>query len=810
MALLFVIGDTIKQFWILPVGALPPAAVWATFWATIFNIGIGALIVQLIINLRDRLDQSLHDLRVVNEQVRAQASELSQQYEELEQQSVEMAEQNEELQTQSETIGTLNVELSRRGAILESLLDSARLQRAEETVLHDICVAAVGIFDDGASAAIHEIQGDMLVVLAGASFNGAPVNPAPRPVERTFTELVIRTERTAALNDVSLRPDLSILGFPGRPSFRAVLAAPFRVGGCVSGTVTIYSDQPREWTDEHFRVVEWMAAQSGHILETLRLQNDLRRQAALINLTPDGIIVRDYNGTITFWSEGARSLYGWGTEEALGHISHELLGARFSKPLDEINEELAQHGRWSGELTHTTKQGSEIVVESRWLARRGDDGRILEVLVSNVDITDRKRAEEGLRKANEELEQRVDERTGELREAYDRLKEETAEREQAEAQLRQAQKVEALGTLSGGIAHDFNNILAAIIGFTELAADHIQKGSREERHIARVLEAGIRGRELVQHLLTFSRKTEQEKKPLLLSAIVKDTVKLLRATTPTTVSIRVNTVSESGLILGDPTQIRQILMNLCTNAVYAMRESGGVLDIELSDFSVAPSHGNDRGMTPGLYMKLVVRDTGIGMEPDIIHRVFDPFFTTKKVGEGTGLGLSVVHGIVKQSNGHITAESEPGKGAAFTVCFPKIAEKRESEEPEDASVPTGHERILFVDDEEALVQMGQGILAGLGYEVTSRMSSKEALSLFQKDPSLFDLVITDQTMPEMTGVELAKRILAIRPDMSIILCTGFSHLVDADAANIAGIRAFAMKPLTKREIARIIRHVLDG
>ena len=303
-----------------------------------------------------------------------------------------------------------------------------------------------------------------------------------------------------------------------------------------------------------------------------------------------------------------------------------------------------------------------------------------------------------------------------------------------EAQLRQAQKLEALGTLSGGIAHDFNNILAAIIGFGELLEGNVIKGSKDERHLKRILEASLRGRDLVRQLLTFSRKAEQEKMPVLLSGIVRETVQLVRATTPTTIDIRLGSVRESGLVLGDPTQIQQVLMNLCTNAVYAMQESGGILDIELSDFSASPSQKNPLNIEPGPYMKLAVRDTGIGMPPDVMDRIFDPFFTTKGLGAGTGLGLSVVLGIVKQSNGHITAESEPSRGSTFTVYFPKIAEELDIAESGDESIPTGDERILFVDDEEALVEMGEDVLAELGYDVTSRTGSKEALSLLKKTP----------------------------------------------------------------------------
>jgi CheY-like chemotaxis protein len=291
---------------------------------------------------------------------------------------------------------------------------------------------------------------------------------------------------------------------------------------------------------------------------------------------------------------------------------------------------------------------------------------------------------------------------------------------------------------------------------------------------------------------------------------VKETDQLLRASIPSTISIRVDVQSESGVILGDPVQIQQVLMNLCSNAAYAMRETGGVLDIELSDFSVAPSGGNAQGIEPGLYMKLLVRDTGTGIAPAIIDRIFDPFFTTKKLGEGTGLGLSVVHGIVNQSGGSIAVESETGKGSTFTVYFPKVAEGSIPAAVRHEALPTGSERILFVDDEKALVEMGEELLAELGYDVLSRTSSAEALALLKEDPSRFDLVITDQTMPEITGIQLAREILAIRADLPIILCTGFSHLVDADEAKRAGIKAFIMKPLTRGEIARTMREVLDG
>ncbi len=419
---------------------------------------------------------------------------------------------------------------------------------------------------------------------------------------------------------------------------------------------------------------------------------------------------------------------------------------------------------------------------------------------------ERRKAEIALREMNEHLEQR----TAELQQAYDRLMEETREREQAQEQLRQAQKMEALGTLTGGIAHDFNNILAAIIGFTDVVRDHLPKGSLDARSLDRVMEAGLRGRDLIKRMLAFSRKTEQDKKPLQLYSLVKEIMKLLRASIPTTVGIKVDVKSESSLVLADPVQVEQVLMNLCANAAYAMREKGGMLDVELSDFSVGQSNGNPHAMKPGPYVRLIVCDTGEGIPENVIDRIFDPFFTTKKLGEGTGLGLSAVHGIVEQHDGYVTVTSEPGKGSTFSVYLPKIAEELSlAETVDEEAVPTGHERILFIDDEEMLVEMGQDLLEGLGYQVTATTGSLDALALFRADPSRFDLVITDQTMPNLTGVELAKAVIALKPDMPVILCTGFSHLVDADTAKASGIRAFAMKPLTKSEIARAVRSVLD-
>ncbi|NIA05981.1 MAG: PAS domain S-box protein, partial [Proteobacteria bacterium] len=354
------------------------------------------------------------------------------------------------------------------------------------------------------------------------------------------------------------------------------------------------------------------------------------------------------------------------------------------------------------------------------------------------------------------------------------LKRTAREKENLEGQLRQALKMEAIGTLAGGIAHDFNNILAAIVGYADLAKDELPAESRAGKRIDEVLKASVRARDLVQQILAFSRKSEQERAPLQLHLLVTETLKLLRASIPS-IEIRRNIDPHSGNILAEPTQIHQVLMNLCTNAAQAMDEKGGVLFVGLDCLKLKEKDlKGEAGLRPGLYVRLTVKDTGCGIDPVIMDRIFDPYFTTKEVGKGSGMGLSVVHGIVKSHDGKITVASKPNQGTAFTVYFPRVEEESQPEPEGSAPLPTGGERILFVDDAKDLADATKGILTYLGYRVTATTSSPEALALFRSQPDAFDLVITDQTMPEMTGVQLAGELLGVRPDLPIILCTGYS------------------------------------
>ena len=390
-----------------------------------------------------------------------------------------------------------------------------------------------------------------------------------------------------------------------------------------------------------------------------------------------------------------------------------------------------------------------------------------------------------------------------------------AEREKAvlQEQLQQAQKMEAIGTLAGGIAHDFNNILAGIMGYAELAGLDIPQGSKAQENLQNSIKSANRAKNLVQQILAFSRQSKQERKPMDIGPIIKEGLKLLRASLPSTIEIRQDLKRDLGSIVADPTQIHQVVMNLCTNASHAMSEKGGVLEVSLEKMNMeAGSAAISAGIEAGPYLRLRVSDTGHGIPPEILKRIFDPYFTTKGAGKGTGLGLAVVHGIVKSYGGGISVSSEVGKGSSFDVYFPRVEDSISVLEAGKVEpLPLGgQERVLFVDDEKEIGEIGQKSLQYLGYEVVVRMSSLEALELFRAKADQFDLVITDMTMPNMTGEELAREILGIRPGIPIILCTGFSENMSEGKAKALGIREFVMKPLVIMDLAKAIRRALGS
>jgi PAS domain S-box-containing protein len=381
------------------------------------------------------------------------------------------------------------------------------------------------------------------------------------------------------------------------------------------------------------------------------------------------------------------------------------------------------------------------------------------------------------------------------------------------SQLYQAQKMEAIGTLAGGIAHDFNNILAPIIGYSELSLNAIPQDNRLYHNIEQILRSAVRARDLVKQILTFSRKAEQEHKPVQVSILIKETLKLIRSTLPSTIEIRqaLDEDAIESIVTADPTQIHQVLMNLCANASHAMREHGGTLSISLKNVAIDESARRDLAdLEPGPCLKLTVADTGHGIDESVRQRIFEPYFTTKGQSEGTGLGLALTYGIVKSLSGAISVFSEPGKGTTFDVYLPRV---RTMSQPvpavQPATLPTGQGLVLVVDDERSIVDMLREMLESLGYDVAERYSSYDALQAFRARPDCFDLVITDLTMPHMTGIELAKEILKVRADIPILLCTGFSETADEKRIRLQGIRGLLMKPVALCDLAETVSKALS-
>lgn len=440
-----------------------------------------------------------------------------------------------------------------------------------------------------------------------------------------------------------------------------------------------------------------------------------------------------------------------------------------------LNEDLSSDDPHSLDFRIFTRRGEE-----RWIAHvcqpvYSPDGRNLGRRVSNRDVTQHKKAE--------------------------------AEKAKLASQLLQAQKMEAIGRLAGGIAHDFNNILSPIIMYTEIALRDTAGVNPIRPYLDQVLKSSLRASDLVKQILAISRQTEHQRIVLQLSPIVKEVLKLLRASFPATIEIRDRLASEADWILADPTEIYQVVMNLCTNAAHALPEKGGVIEVGVEGVDIVQEQTGYQTNSKK-FIKLSVHDTGQGMTPEVLERIFEPYFTTKALGQGTGLGLAIVHSIVQSCGGDITVLSQPGEGATFQVFLPRASLQEVGEPEAPAPIPPGAERILLVDDEADIVASAKIMLEQIGYTVQGFTDSQEALKTFTASPEAFDLVITDQTMPHFLGVELAKEILKVRPNIPVILCTGYSEAITVKKAKAAGIRELLMKPLIPRQLAETIRRVL--
>ncbi len=510
------------------------------------------------------------------------------------------------------------------------------------------------------------------------------------------------------------------------------------------------------------------------LAEIKRAEEERLRLATAIQQAAEMVIVTDAEGIIEYVNPAFEALTGYTHAEALHHPLNAV------QPHTEntlthyaIFEAAAEAGTWRGHTAHHRKDGAVYHIEATYSAVRNTAGKIVN---------------------------------------YVSVQHDTSREEKLEQQLRQAQKMEAIGTLAGGIAHDFNNILQAILGYADLVHEKTAPTPQLQSWVGEILCAGHRAAELVNQILTFSRQAEQEHRPIMLQSLTKEALKLLRGSLPSTIQIITKIDNDCPLIQADPTQAHQVIMNLCTNAYQAMHGQGGELRVEVQPHTLSPvQEEKDQGIPPGEYARLTVCDTGLGMEETTLDRIFEPFFTTKEVGEGTGLGLSTVHGIVRSHHGYITVDSTPGQGSRFDVYFP-AAPQQEISEPssiDPTQLPTGSERILFVDDEEVVVRLAKTGLGRLGYQITVRTSSIEALEAFRAAPDRFDLIISDQTMPNMTGARLASEVIAIRPDIPIILCTGFSESINEEKAHALGIREFVRKPIVAQELAQRIRDIFD-
>ncbi|MGB2688800.1 MAG: PAS domain S-box protein [Desulfobacterales bacterium] len=472
----------------------------------------------------------------------------------------------------------------------------------------------------------------------------------------------------------------------------------------------------------------------------------------------------------------AVSFYGWSYEALIRKkmfdintlTEEQVFGEMEKAKMEQRKQFYFRHRLASGEIRDVEVYSGPIKVQGK------------ELLYSIVhDITSRKKAEE--------------------------------EKAALEGQLLHAQKMESIGTLSGGIAHDFNNLLAIILGNAELAMEDVPEWHPAKDNINEIRTASLRARDVVRQLLSFGRKTDPKKRPVKLVQIVEDALKFLRFSIPTSIEIHQNIPNDTdNTILADSTQINQVMINLFTNAAHAMEDAGGVITIGIQNVYLdqvsAPFYPD---LSLGNYVKLTVSDTGTGIDHEIKDRIFDPYFTTKEVGKGSGIGLSVVHGIVKSHNGAIYVDSKFGKGTTFSILFPATEEEAVIETEAIEKLSTGNERILFVDDEKSMAEIGRRRLERLGYQVEAKTNPIEALELFRADPDQFDLVITDMTMPHITGDKLVKEILKIRPDMPTILCTGFSEKIDEEKAKKIGVRQYIEKPFDRGKLSRLVRKVLD-
>jgi PAS domain S-box-containing protein len=530
----------------------------------------------------------------------------------------------------------------------------------------------------------------------------------------------------------------------------------------------LFNQVPVGLWEEDFSEAKRLLVSAGappppHLREFLLADLDLVRQCA------QAVRVLRVNQTAASMCGAADA------DELLGALDRVFTSESIPQFLEALNALMEGRVNFRIEGTNRTLQGEMFWIDLRCSVAPGHEQDLSKVLVSTVDMTDRMRAEQ--------------------------------EREALEERLRHAEKMEAIGTLAGGVAHDFNNILAAIVGYGELALLNLPAGESARDDVSQIMKAAFRARDLVHQILAFSRQTVRGKRRFEVEPLVRETMNLLRAAIPANIEVRESIEQNAGAVLADPTQLHQVLMNLCTNARWAMREqASGVLEVKLDRLKLTEPTSE---LAAGDYVRLTVSDDGCGMDTATRERIFEPYFTTRPMSEGSGLGLAVVHGIVSGLGGTVLVRSVVGAGSAFEVFLPRMAAPPADERPPSLELPKGTERILFVDDEPAVTAVCERMLASLGYRVTATTSASDALELFRKDPNAFDLVITDQSMPRLTGLALTEGILSIRADACVLICTGYSDVLDESKALEVGARMLLMKPLELATLASAVRRALE-
>jgi PAS domain S-box-containing protein len=507
------------------------------------------------------------------------------------------------------------------------------------------------------------------------------------------------------------------------------------------------------------------------------LRNEKERLSTTLRSIGDGVITTDTSGNIVMMNRIAEELTGYTLEACKDSTFSTVFKLKSEDGIlisDDAVEKVLKTGKIFEPGNHAllvSKNGSERAISETSSPIRDTKGNITGVIVVFRDMTEKLKLLETIQHSS---------------------------------------RLKSLGVLAGGIAHDFNNILGAIIGYADLSFDHIEKGSVLENNVHQIVNAGERAKLLIRQILSFSRQNNEDMQLLFLKPIIEEAIQLMTASLPSSIRIQSYLYTESFPIMADPTKIHEIIMNLITNAAYALNDKGAI-EISLEEIHLTDSLNGRTGISaPGNYSIITVKDSGHGMDNDVLSKIFEPYFTTKPVGDGSGMGLSTVFGIVSNHGGNITVESFPGKGSTFKVYLPKTRSGVPKTKEENTNARGGNERILYIDDEDALCTISKVILSNAGYFVTTFSDSTKALEAFKASPQIFDLVITDQTMPGITGYELSKEMLAIRNDVPIILCTGYSKTIDESIASYAGVKFFCMKPLRKYDLLSKVREALDN